>query len=195
MGLCYNETSNFKGDSYMAKKAYARPQHKVKPLTIVIVVGILFVFAALIAVLIPSDKEKIYNAYKSAGSPNLQEDHVFESISGTKLMKVIDGDQPLIVFFGNTSCSVCVTEIGFYDIEFQAFGLEDTLKRIYYVNTTTLSAETVKKLQDVYQFKLEGTPELYYVNEGEIVLNRKDVSGDTQAAQIREFMRQVDEAN
>lgn len=179
----------------MSKKAYARPQHKVKPLTIIIVVGILFLFAALIAVLIPSDKEKIYKAYTSAGSPNLQQDHVFESISASKLIKVIKSEEPIIVFFGNPSCSVCVTEIGYYDIQFQSYGLKESIKQIYYVDTNTLSAKMIKELQDTYKFKLEATPELYYVNNGAIVLNRADVTGDTQVAQIKEFMRLVSLSN
>ena len=175
----------------MAKKAYARPQHKVKPLTIIIVVGVIFIFAALIAVLIPSDKEKIYKAYTNAGSPNLQENHVFETISTSNLAKVIDSKVPVVVFFGNTSCGSCVTEIGFYDIEFKAQGLKEPIGVIYYVDTTQMSQASMQSLKTKYAFVFEGTPELYFLNNGAIVEKRADYTVGTAAAQIRTFMMSV----
>jgi len=175
----------------MAKKAYARPQHKVKPLTVIIIVGVIFVFATLIAVLIPSDKEKIFTAYSNAGSPNLQEDHVFESISASNLAKVIESDEPVMVYFGTPTCPVCVNEIGFYDIEFKAAGLKESIGVIYYVNTTTVTAAQLTSLQSKFQFAFQGTPELYYLNNGAIVEKRADFTESTAAAQIRAFMTEV----
>lgn len=175
----------------MAKKAYARPQHTVKPLTVIIVVGVIFVFATLIAVLIPSDKEKIFTAYTNAGSPNLQENHVFETISPNNLAKVIESDVPVMVYFGTPTCGVCVTEIGFYDIEFKAQGLKESIGVIYYVNTSTVTAAQLTSLQSKFQFSFQGTPELYFLDNGAIVEKRADFTTSTSAAQIRAFMIEV----
>lgn len=175
----------------MAKKAYARPQHKVKPLTVIIVVGVIFIFATLIAVLIPSDRDKIYTAYKNAGSPNIQQTHVFESISASNLAKVIESDKPVMVYFGTPTCPVCVNEIGFYDIEFKDKGLKETIGVIYYVNTATVTQAQLTSLQSKFQFSFQGTPELYFLDNGAIVEKRADFTSQTPAAQIRAFMVEV----
>lgn len=171
----------------MAKKAYGRPQHRVSPLTVIIVVGIVFIFAALIAVSLPSDKAKIYNAYEA--SPNLQKDHVFETISVNNLIKVIDNKGPVMVYFGSPACSVCVQEIGYYDIEFKNQNVDEHLKVIYYVQAPLTEAQT-QLLTSKYQMTLTGTPELYLLNNGAIVSKRADFNNSTwtQARQIREFM-------
>ncbi|MDX9807529.1 MAG: hypothetical protein RBS87_03050 [Acholeplasma sp.] len=177
----------------MSKKPYARPQYKVKPAVIIIIAVIVFVFSALIVIIQPSDQEKIYKAYNSAGSPNLSQNHVIESISVSKLGRLIDSGAPVVVFFGTTTCSVCVSEIGWYDIEFKGAGLVSELSVIYYVNRTNMSDSDVEKFQTKYAMTLTGTPELYYLNDGDIVARRSDFNSDTQpmAGQIRSFFTAV----
>lgn len=171
----------------MSKKAYARPQYKVKPAVIVIVSAIVFLFAALIVIIQPTDQEKIYKAYNTAGSPNLVKDHVFESISASKLTKLIENGDPIIVFFGDPSCSVCVSEIGWYDQEFKDAGLVSKLSVIYYVKSSTMTESSKQALRDKFGMELTATPEVYYLNDGEIVSKRKDFTTGTMAAQIKAF--------
>lgn len=169
----------------MSKKAYARPQYKVKPAIIIIVAVIVFIFSALIVIIQPTDQEKIYNAYHTAGSPNITRENVFESISVSKLIKVIDSDEPVVVFFGTPTCQACVNEIGWYNIEFESEGLNDSLGVIYYVNTAGLSQDNIAKLQNKYGMNLTTTPEVYYLNGGEIVSKRADFNNQSQTMQLQ----------
>lgn len=171
----------------MSKKPYARPQYKVKPAVIIIVAAIVFIFAALIVIIQPTDQAKIYKAYHSAGSPNITENHVFESISVSKLIKVIDSGRPVVVFFGTPTCTACVSEIGWYNQEFMSAGLKANIGVIYYVDTQDLTESNVTKLQQMYAMTLTSTPELYYLNEGEIVYRRSDFTSTTipMAGQIK----------
>lgn len=171
----------------MSKKAYARPQYKVKPAVMIIVAAIVFIFAALIVIIQPTDQEKIFKAYDKVGAIDLAEKHVFESIGASNLIKLIDTGKPIVVYFGTPSCSVCVTEIGWYDKEFVFAGLSSELNVIYYVNTGSLTQSSIKKLQDKYGMTLTGTPEVYYLNEGEIVKTRKEYTTGTTQLQIKNF--------
>ena len=177
----------------MSKKPYARPQYKVKPAVIIIIAVIVFVFSALIVIIQPSDQEKIYKAYNNAGSPNLSQNHVIESISVSKLGRLIDSGAPVVVFFGTPACTACVSEIGWYDLEFKGAGLVSELTVIYYINRSNMSDSEVEKFQTKYAMTLTATPEMYYLNEGEIVARRSDFNSDTQpmAGQIRSFFTAV----
>ncbi|GEM_PF-2894044 len=177
----------------MSKKPYARPQYKVKPAVIIIVAIVVFLFSALIVIVQPSDQDKIYKAYHNAGSPNLTANHVIQSITVSKLGKLIDSGAPVVVFFGEVSCSACISEIGWYDLEFKGAGLVSELSVIYYVKRSSMSASDVEKFQTKYAMTLTATPELYYLNEGEIVHRRSDFNSDTQpmAGQIKSFFTAI----
>lgn len=169
----------------MSKKPYARPQYKVKPAVIIIVAVIVFIFSALIVIIQPTDQEKIYNAYNAAGSPNIKKENVFETISTDKLIRVIETGAPVVVYFGTPTCTVCVSEIGWYDIEFESAGLNQEVEVIYYLKSDGISASNVAKLQNKYGMTLTGTPEVYYFNEGEVVLKRADFNNQAQTMQLQ----------
>ncbi|MCU0104989.1 hypothetical protein N7603_04895 [Acholeplasma vituli] len=174
----------------MSKKAYARPQYKVKPAVIIIVAAIVFLFAAVIVLLQPTDQQRIYNAY-DVGNSTIKKDHVFESISASKLAKLIEKGDPIVVFFGDPSCSVCVSEIGWYDQEFKDAGLVSELSVIYYVKFGSMTEASKQTLRDKFGMALTETPEVYYLNEGEIVSKRKDFTTGTMAGQIKAFFTLV----
>lgn len=179
----------------MSKKPYARPQYKVKPAVIIIVAVIVFIFAALIVIIQPTDQERIYNAYNAAGSPNIQKDNVFESISTDKLIRVIETGVPVVVYFGTPSCTACVSEIGWYDIEFESAGLKQEVEVIYYLKADGMSDANKAKLQDKLGMALAATPEVYYFNDGEIVTKRADAKysdqADTMQLQIKKFFQDI----
>lgn len=177
----------------MSKKPYARPQYKVKPAVIIIVAVVVFLFSALIVIVQPSDQDKIYKAYHNAGSPNLTTNHVIQTITPSKLGKLIDSGAPVVVFFGDPACTACVSEIGWYDLEFKGAGLVAEVSVIYYVNRTNMSASDVSKFQTKYAMTLTATPELYYLNDGDIVYRRSDFNSDTQpmAGQIKSFFTAI----
>lgn len=169
----------------MSKKPYARPQYKVKPAVIIIVAVIVFIFSALIVIIQPTDQEKIYNAYSDKGSPNIQRENVFETISTDKLIRVIETGVPVVVYFGTPTCTVCVSEIGWYDIEFTSAGLDTSVEVIYYLKSDGISDSNKAKLQNKYGMTLTGTPEVYYFNNGDIVLKRADFNNQAQTMQLQ----------
>jgi hypothetical protein len=56
-----------------------------------------------------------------------------------------------------------------------------------------MSDSEVEKFQTKYAMTLTATPEMYYLNEGEIVARRSDFNSDTQpmAGQIRSFFTAI----
>lgn len=173
------------------KKSYKNPQVTVKPLNLIIVGLVITIFVALIFLLQPNDQKKIYKAYSSAGSTNLVEDHVFKSITVKDLMKKIDNKEAVVFYFGSTGCSYCVTEIGYYDLEFKNAGLEDSLKYIYYLDATKVSNENITKLQTKYSIELNATPKVYFFNDGAKVFDRASENSGSTPAQIRAFFQKI----
>lgn len=174
------------------KKSYKNPKVTVKPLNFIIVGLVITIFVALIILLQPNDQKKIYKAYSSAGSTNLVEDHVFKTISVNDLIKKIDSKEPVVFYFGYTGCAYCVSEIGYYDLEFKNAGLQDSLKYIYYLEATKVSDSNITKLQTKYSIELNATPKVYFFNEGAKVSDRASENSGSTAAQIRAFFSKID---
>lgn len=174
------------------KKSYKNPKVTVKPLNLIIVGLVITIFVALIILLQPNDQKKIYKAYSSAGSTNLVEDHVFKTISVNDLIKKIDSKEPVVFYFGYTGCGYCVSEIGYYDLEFKNAGLQDSLKYIYYLDATKVSQANITKLQTKYSIELNATPKVYFFNEGAKVSDRASENSGSTAAQIRAFFSKID---
>lgn len=174
------------------KKSYKNPKVTVKPLNFVIVGLVVAIFVAVILLLQPNDQEKIYKSYKTAGTTNLVEDHVFKTINAKDLIKLIDSGKPVVFYFGYTGCGACVAEVGYYDVEFKAAGLESALKNIYYLNTSKMSQANITKLETKYSIELKSTPQLMYFNDGAKVTSRQDNTTGQVPAQIRAFFRNID---
>ena len=75
----------------------------------------LIIIGGLIFLMVPTEKERIYNAYSAQSGNTLPVNHNLDEVSFKKLKKEIakmEEDEFLIVYYGNTGCSNCVAQLG-----------------------------------------------------------------------------------
>ena len=105
-------------------KYYNKLQPKLKPWPFIVIGAILLAFVLLVVLLTPSKHERFYNTYTTNGA-DITKEHPFVEISYKTLMKKIDSEEKLIVYFGYASCKDCLSEIKYYENEFITQGVNE----------------------------------------------------------------------
>lgn len=144
-------------------KKYKKQKEKLGRNAIIILVAtVLVVVSVLVFTNLPTDKSRIDDTYSSITSS----DHVFQSISYGSLVKKIESGEEVIVFIGKKDCQACQERIG--EVNSKAKTLN--VKKIYYLNDNTLTADQRKTLSSKYKVRKSFTPQLIKFNDGAYVL-------------------------
>lgn len=188
---------------YKKKKVKAKFKFRIELLGIFVAIGTM---AALAFVLrLPDAKTKISNSYVSAGG-SLTADHLLESMSFDELYEQMSSEEYTFVYFGSTSCSSCVNEIGTINTRAAYYNVET----LYYVDATNyiidedaddyeedkeLTAEITSiesKLNAnigvdvngdaVEEISLEFTPAIWVFKNNELIFNSANYLNDDQDA-------------
>ena len=148
--------------------------------TILGLVVTFIIIAGLIFLMIPTEKERIYNDYSSQSGNTLAANHNLDEVSLKKLDKIIDkaaADEYIIVYYGATSCSACLSTIGNIVEKTRGLGFED----LYYLNSDEYEDEADIRVTLGDDSLAEKTPEVWVFNGGKLVasslnhLNEEDV--------------------
>ncbi len=169
--------------SYRSKKI--RP--KLKPLTFIIIGAIVVVITLAVVLLQPSKKRVFYNEF---GNTKLAEDHAFEEIKFKKLVKKLENNENLIVFFGTPSDQASRTEVSDYDSEFTKREMNEHFTQIYYVNLEKLKEKDFELLL-TYKLNLENIPILAYFSNNELEFIKDEFAGDTNLKKVKEFYLEI----
>jgi hypothetical protein len=156
----------------MAKK-YNPLEPQVSKRTYIIIISVLVVLLALIFILAPSNKTKIYNEYKAFATDDFTNEHPYYEITYKNglfkkgLKSVLAKEEVVLIFVSNSRCQKCVTHIGAFEKYYNQLNVDEQINKIYYYNSTK-SAKDFKNFQDnVYGVSTESPQMLLYVN-GEI---------------------------
>ncbi|MCK9493760.1 MAG: hypothetical protein M0Q00_05280 [Acholeplasmataceae bacterium] len=175
-------------------KYYNKLQPKLKPWPFVVIGAILLAFVLLVVLLTPSKHERFYNVYTTNGA-EITKDHPFVEISYKTLMKKIDSEEKLLVYFGYASCQVCLSEIKYYESELTTQEVNEFITSIYYVDVTKLSSAQLTEFNTAHLIDLSDSPDLVYFENKVVLLERADyTSSDTTvpaAQQIRNFYKAI----
>jgi len=175
-------------------KYYNKLQPKLKPWPFIVIGAILLAFVLLVVLLTPSKQERFYNAYTQSGA-EITKDHPFVELSYKELGKKIENEEKLIVYFGNTSCQVCLSEIKYYESEFVSQEVDGFITSIYYVNTIKLTEADKTAFKTAYQVDLADSPDLVYFENKVVVYERSDYNSSDPtvpaAQQIRNFYKAI----
>ncbi len=175
-------------------KYYNKLQPKLKPWPFIVIGAILLAFVLLVVLLTPSKHERFYNIYTQNGA-EITKEHPFVEISYKTLMKKIDSEEKLIVYFGYASCTNCLSEIKYYENEFITQGVNEFITSIYYVDVTKLSSAQLTAFNTAHQVDLSDSPDLVYFEKKVVVLERSDYTSSDPtvpaAQQIRNFYKAI----
>ncbi len=174
----------------MANK-YSRLKPKIQPIPFVVLGAIVILIAVLVVVLKPDSKKGFYESYKQSDIP---EDHVFEEISLKQLNKKIAKNEKLLVYFGYPGCTNCISEVKYYQIEFYNQGMDEKFSKIYYINLAKLKEKEFETLVELFNIQATESgfkAELFYFNEGELVISRGTYTSGNFASQIVSFYKAV----
>lgn len=136
--------------------------------------GLLIFFiivGGLIYLMIPTPKERIYNAYSKQEGNTLTVNHNLVEVSFKSLQKKVDKmkeDEYIIVYYGDTSCSSCVSNIGSI-VTYTRDKLE--IDEVLYLKSGNEDLDE-KDIQVAFENEKMGTitPEIWLFKNGKFVL-------------------------
>jgi thiol-disulfide isomerase/thioredoxin len=178
----------------MADK-YNKLAPKVHPLTYVSIIGFLVIVFGIIFALRPSNEELIYLAYEPTATSDFTEDHPFyqvqyeSSLFKVGLDKIIDKNEIVLVYIGNSTCASCQAHIGAFQKYFYSQNFDDLVSTIYYLNTSE-DLDGFSVFSDGYLEVTDLTPQLLVFQNGVVIQSFTPVSTeDTQALNrsVRDF--------
>ena len=188
----------------MADK-YTKVKPKVHPLTITAIVGFFVLIIALIIVLQPSNKDRIYNAYDPYASNDFTEEHPFyevqykSSLFKKGLKKIIENEELVFVFIGYPGCSSCQAHIGSIQKYYEQLELNAHVDMIYYFDPqkdadSEGNSEQFEAFRNDFEDVKTTTPQLIVFKDGEILKQFEVASGDDSQLinrSVRKFFEEV----
>ncbi len=164
---------------------------KVKNTNLIFASIITFLIVAIVVVLLlPNQQQKIYNAYAKQEGNTLQQDHILKQVKVKKVVELAKGDEYVFVYYGTDTCTNCAAAIGQINEELSDAGV----KTIYYLQSNDsykLSDSDSKYLTENIEgnIKPNGTPQLWVLKDGKVVLNSDDYIDDEDNIKWSYFLR------
>ena len=160
----------------MADK-YSKVTPKVHPYTYVGILGFLIVIVGLIFIFMPTEKQKIYNAYISQQNIDkefFKKDHPFDQVKykstlfNKGLEDILEDEEFVILYIGTPTCAACVNNIGAFAHYYDLFEMDNYFDRIYYLNSAD-DPKGLTTLNESYQQITTSTPQLVVFHNGSII--------------------------
>jgi thiol-disulfide isomerase/thioredoxin len=182
----------------MADK-YTKVKPKVHPITIAATVGFFVVIIALIIILQPTNRERIYNAYSPYSTNDLTEDHPFYEVNYKStlfkkgLKSIIEEEDLVFVYVGSPDCTSCQAHIGAFQKYYDSLSMNEYVDTIYYINPS----EDIDQFEDFvadYEGVAETTPQLIVFQDGEILTQFVVQTGEVSQLlnrSVRDFYEDV----
>ncbi len=172
----------------MADK-YNKVEPKVSTGILVSIAAVVVVVLILVFVAIPSNAEKIYNAYEETADEYFTEDHPFYGINGNQLDRYIDNDDTFLLYISSADCVSCQEHIGTLQRYFESTGADDVFENIYYFDTAEYP-NAFLDLADTISAINSTTPQfiLFVDGELELTLNANlSTTDQTRNTNVRTF--------
>lgn len=176
----------------MAKfKKYSKVKFKLrKELVIILLIAVVMAVTTVVLNL-PSEKDKIYSDY--AGNLSTT-DHVFEKITKSKLVDLVESGEEIYVYFGSPTCSNCTTYIDTFNTQAVYWEVET----VYYLDASFVDEEDREEDEDfnsellTWESKLKDvsfdfTPSIWVYQDGELVFNSQDYIEDDDTTMMKSW--------
>ncbi len=184
----------------MADK-YNVVEPKVSTGIIVSIISFIVVALILTLIAIPSNSERIYEAYAETANEYFTKDHPFYEIDGKKVERMVNREETFLLLISSPDCANCQTLIGTLERYFQdpekvvtvdGVKINDLFDEIFYLsplNDASGYADVIANNEGL----IDATPQFVLFLNGEIVAYYDTNATGTQTinSNVRQFYEAV----